>query len=176
VVFEDNALRFGHRHFPGDNLVSSAQSETFSPHNIAVLGGLLLLALILGEVVFNPHNDAAMAKPADTMEDIAMRLQPVVSLDNMRSSMSAASAAGDTASKSPDELYQGACLACHSTGAAGAPKIGDAGAWSQRISKGLEALVSSAINGIGAMPPRGGSQYSDEQMQAVVEYLLAESK
>ena len=86
--------------------MSSAQSETFSPHNIAVLGGLLLLALILGEVVFNPHNDAAMAKPADTMEDIAMRLQPVVSLDNMRNSVNAASAAGDTASKSPDELYQ----------------------------------------------------------------------
>jgi cytochrome c5 len=156
--------------------VSSAQSETFSPHNIAVLGGLLLLALILGEVVFNPHSDTAVAKPADTMEDIAMRLQPVVSLDNMRNSMNAASAAGDTASKSPDELYQGACLACHSTGAAGAPKLGDAGAWSQRISKGLEGLVSSAINGIGAMPPRGGSQYSDEQMQAVVEYLVAESK
>lgn len=156
--------------------MSSAQNETFSPHNIAVLGGLLLLALILGEVVFNPRGDATMAKPADTMEDIAMRLKPVVSLENMRNSVNAASAAGDTASKSPDELYQSACQACHATGAAGAPKMGDVGAWSQRISKGMDALISSAINGIGAMPPRGGSQYSDEQMKAVVEYLVAESK
>ncbi len=157
--------------------MSTAQNETFSPRNIAVLGGLLLLALILGEGVFNTHgDDAAMAKPANTMEAIAMRIQPVVSLDNMRSSMNAASAAGDTASKSPDQLYQGACLACHSTGAAGAPKIGDSAAWSPRVAKGLDSLITSAINGVGAMPPRGGSQYSEEQMRAVVEFIVAESE
>jgi len=157
--------------------VSTAQNETFSPQNIAVLGGLLALALILGEGVFNPHgNDVAMAEPVNTMEAIAMRIQPVVVLDKMRSSMNAGAAAGDTASKSPDQLYQGACLACHSTGAAGAPKIGDSGAWNDRISKGLDALVTAAINGVGAMPPRGGSQYNDEQMRAVIEYIVAESK
>ena len=156
--------------------MSSAQVETFSPQNIGVLLGLLLLAIILGEVVFNPHVDGAMAEPVDTMEDIAMRLKPVVSLDDMRSSMKAASVAGDTASKSPDQLYQGACLACHSTGAAGAPKIGDAAIWKERSAKGLDALVSGAINGVGAMPPRGGSQYDDDQIRAVIEYILAESK
>jgi len=156
--------------------VSSAQAETFSPHNISVLGGLLLLAIILGEVVFNPRVDEVMAAPVDTMEDIAMRLKPVVSLDDMRSSMKVASVAGDTANKSPDQLYQGACLACHSTGAAGAPKIGDAAIWNERSARGLDALVNSAINGVGAMPPRGGSQYDDDQIRAVVEYILAESK
>jgi cytochrome c5 len=157
--------------------VSTAKNETFSPKNITVLGGLLALALILGEGVFNPHgDDVAMAEPVNTMEAIAMRLKPVVTLDDMRSSMNAGSAAADTASKSPDQLYQGACLACHSTGAAGAPKIGDSGAWSARISKGLDALVTAAINGVGAMPPRGGSQYNDEQMRAVIEYIVAESK
>ena len=156
--------------------MSSAQVETFSPQNIGVLLGLLLLAIILGEVVFNPHVDGAMAEPVDTMEDIAMRLKPVVSLDDMRSSMKVASVAGDTASKSPDQLYQGACLACHSTGAAGAPKIGDAAIWKERSAKGLDALVSGAINGVGAMPPRGGSQYDDDQIRAVIEYILAESK
>ena len=156
--------------------MSSAQAETFSPHNISVLGGLLLLAIILGEVVFNPRVDGAMVEPVDTMEDVAMRLKPVVSLDDMRSSMKAASVAGDTANKSPDQLYQVACLACHSTGAAGAPKIGDAAIWNERSVRGLDALVNSAINGVGAMPPRGGSQYDDDQIRAVVEYILAESK
>jgi len=137
---------------------------------------LLLLALILGEGVFNPLGDDAMAKPDNTMEAIAMRIKPVVSLDDMRNSMKAASATGDTASKSPDQLYQGACMACHTTGAAGAPKIGDSGAWSSRIANGLDSLITSAINGVGAMPPRGGSQYNDEQMRAVVEYLVAESE
>jgi cytochrome c5 len=110
------------------------------------------------------------------MEDIALRLKPVVSLADMRGNMKMASAAGASANKSPDQLYQGACLACHTTGAAGAPKIGDAGAWKTRLGKGLDVLVSSAIKGIGAMPPRGGSQYNDDQMRAVVEYILAESK
>ena len=156
--------------------MSSAQPETFSPQNISVLGGLLLLAIILGEVVFNPKNDGAMAEPVDTIEDIAMRIKPVVSLDDMRSSMKVASVANDSANQSPDQLYQGACLACHTTGAAGAPKIGDVAIWKERGAKGLDALVSAAINGIGAMPPRGGSQYDDDQMRAVVEYILAESK
>ena len=157
--------------------MSEAQDETFSPHNITVLGGLLLIAIILGEVVIGPHgNEEMVVEPVDTMEDVAMRLQPVISLDEMRSSMSVASAAGDTADKSPDQLYQGACLACHSTGAAGAPKIGDAAAWTARLAKGLDSLVTSAINGIGAMPPRGGSQYNDDQVRATVEYILSESK
>jgi len=157
--------------------VSEAQDETFSPQNITVLGGLLLIAIILGEVVIGHHgNDEMAVEVVDTMEDMAMRLQPVVSLGEMRSSMSVASAAGDTADKSPDQLYQGACLACHSTGAAGAPKIGDAAAWKARLAKGLDSLVTSAINGIGAMPPRGGSQYNDEQVRATIEYILSESK
>jgi cytochrome c5 len=157
--------------------VSEAQDETFSPRNITVLGGLLLIAIILGEVVVGQQGDDEMAaESVNTMEDMAMRLQPVVSLDEMRSSMTVASAAGDSMDKSPDQLYQGACLACHSTGAAGAPKIGDAAAWTARLAKGLDALVTSAINGMGAMPPRGGSKYNDDQVRATVEYILSESK
>ncbi len=157
--------------------MSEAQDETFSPQNITVLGGLLLIAIILGEVVIGQHgNEEMVVEPVDTMEDMAMRLQPVVSLDEMRSSVSVASAAGDAADKSPDQLYQGACLACHSTGAAGAPKIGDSATWKARLAKGLDSLVTSAINGIGAMPPRGGSQYNDDQIRATIDYILSESK
>ena len=68
--------------------MSSAQNETFSPRNTAVLGGLLLLAVFLGEVVFNPLDKAGMSKP-DTLDDIAMRLKPVVSLDLLRNSAAA---------------------------------------------------------------------------------------
>jgi len=157
--------------------VSATQHETFSIHNITVLGGLLLIALIIGEVVIGPHSDEeVMAEAVDSMEDLAMRLKPVVTLADMRSNMSVASAAGSTANKSPAQLYQSACLACHTTGAAGAPKIGDGGAWSARLAKGLDVLVTSAIKGIGAMPPRGGSQFSDQQIESVVEYILNESK
>lgn len=157
--------------------MSAAQDETFSPHNITVLGVLLLIALILGEGVFNSQGDQdVVAAPVDTVEDVAMRLKPVVTLDDVRSTMMASSAGSGSADKSPDQLYQGACLACHSTGVAGAPKIGDAGAWKARLGNGLDAMIASAIIGKGAMPPRGGSQYSDDQMRAVIEYILAESK
>lgn len=56
-----------------------------------------------------------------------------------------------------EQVYVAACAACHDSGAAGAPKTGDAGAWSARLGQGLEGLVKSAINGKGAMPARGGN-------------------
>jgi cytochrome c5 len=166
--------------------VSAAQPETFSPKNLVVLGGLLAIALFLGEIVVGPPQNGGMAaKIGDTMEDIAMRLKPVVTLDDIRSgkstsgdgaSMAAASAAPDNANQTPDQLYQGACFACHGTGAAGAPKLGDAAAWTDRLAKGLDALVSSAVGGVGAMPPRGGSALDDDQIHSVVEYMMENSK
>lgn len=153
--------------------MSSAQNETFSPRNTAVLGGLLLLAVFLGEVVFNPLDKAGMSKP-DTLDDIAMRLKPVVSLGIMRSSANATAADG-AAGKSPEQLYQGACKACHDSGAAGAPKLGDEGAWAERVAQGLDALIEAAVKGVGGMPPRGGSQYSDAEMRSAVEYMAAAS-
>lgn len=155
-----------------------SHDELLSPRNMIVMGILLAIALFLGEVVIGPNtgDDEVVAQPVDTIEDIAMRLKPVVTLADMRSSMTMASAAGASADKSPAEMYQGACLACHTTGAAGAPKIGDPSAWTDRLGKGVDGLVTSAINGIGAMPPRGGSQLSDDQIRVVVEYILDESK
>ena len=157
--------------------MSAQQNEIFSPHNLTVLGVLLLIAIIIGEVVMpRPGEPKVVAEAEDSVNDIVMRLKPVVTLDEIRSRTTTMVAAGDTAARTPAQLYQGACLACHNTGAAGAPKLGDAGAWSERMAKGLDALVSSAINGIGAMPARGGSQLSDEQIRAVVEYIIDESK
>lgn len=164
--------------------MSATQSETFSPRNITVLGGLLLIAVFIGEVLIGPQNNGEMAaEPVDTIDDIAMRIEPVVTLEDIRSGKSAsggsggvAVAASDAGPKTPEQLYQGACLACHNTGAAGAPKLGDAAAWSERGAKGLDALVSSVINGMGAMPPRGGSQYDEEQIRQAVNYLLNNSK
>ena len=156
--------------------MSTAQSETFSPQNIGLLCTLLLIAVFLGEVVFPKHgNNDSMATSVDTVEAITKRIAPVVMLAEMHKNPMSAPVK-DMADMTPDELYAGACVACHSTGAAGAPKLGDAGEWKARNSKGLDSLISSAINGVGAMPPRGGSKYNDDQMKAVIEYILSESK
>ena len=157
--------------------MSESHSEVFSIPNTIVLGSLLLIAVFIGEVLIGPPSDEPpMVETPDTLEDIAMRIQPVVSLEEMRDSMMSASSAGSGVAQTPQQMYQSACLACHTTGAAGAPKIGDAGAWNARLDKGVDALVSSAINGIGAMPARGGSSLDDEQIRAVVEYILDQSK
>ena len=156
--------------------MSSEQHDTFSPKNLSVLGGLLLVALILGEGVFSRNNNDVVVKivGVGTMEDIAMRIKPVVTIDSILAS-GADAGSGEMAQKSAQELYQGACLACHASGVAGAPKVGDSAAWQGLLGDGMDALVASAIKGKGAMPPKGGSTYSDDQLRMVIEYILTES-
>jgi len=73
--------------------------------------------------------------------------------------------------------YRTACAACHMTGAAGAPKTGDKAAWKARIAAGMDTLVTNAIKGKGAMPPKGGRpNLTDAQVKAVVAYMVGESK
>ena len=72
--------------------------------------------------------------------------------------------------------YQMSCNACHGTGAAGAPMLGDTGAWEVRMEKGMDALMSNVINGIGAMPARGICMAcSDDDLQAIVNYMLTQN-
>ena len=70
--------------------------------------------------------------------------------------------------------YQSSCFACHSTGAAGAPKTGDAEAWKPRMEKGMDVLVQSVKDGLNGMPPTGlCADCSDEEYQALIEYMAA---
>ena len=68
-------------------------------------------------------------------------------------------AAAPAAGGKPDgkKTYDTACMACHATGAANAPKLGDKAAWAPRIKTGTEALYASVLKGKGAMPPKGGN-------------------
>jgi len=58
--------------------------------------------------------------------------------------------------KDGEAVYAGLCVACHGSGAAGAPKLGDKKAWRPRIAQGLETLIKHATEGYKAMPPKGG--------------------
>ena len=73
--------------------------------------------------------------------------------------------------------YQSACFACHGTGAAGSPKVGDKGAWKNRIAQGTGTLFDNAINGFKGMPAKGGNaSLSDAAVKAAVEYMIKNSK
>lgn len=80
----------------------------------------------------------------------------------------------------PDKIkaiYTASCAACHTTGAAGAPKLGDNSAWGPRIKAGDESLYNSALKGKNAMPPKGGNaSLSDADVKAVVDYMVSQSK
>lgn len=74
-------------------------------------------------------------------------------------------------------VYDSACFACHATGAAGAPLLGDSATWKPRIDQGMDALIFSALNGKGAMPPRGGRMdLSDDDIVASIGYMVSKSR
>ena len=74
-------------------------------------------------------------------------------------------------------VYLQICRACHATGVAGAPILGDRDAWSIRLSAGSEAMLQSALRGKGGMPPKGGHPgLSDEQVRAAMEYMISRSR
>jgi len=74
-------------------------------------------------------------------------------------------------------VYGAACFVCHTTGAAGAPKLGDKALWAPRIAQGMETLQMNALRGKGAMPPKGGRMdIPDADVLAAVAYMLSEAE
>lgn len=88
-------------------------------------------------------------------------------------------ATGGGEPRSGEEVYNAACLACHTTGAAGAPMLGDAVAWSGRIANGMDVLYDHGINGIpgtGMIAKGGCMNCSDEEVIAAVDYMVESSQ
>jgi cytochrome c5 len=75
------------------------------------------------------------------------------------------------------KIYESTCTACHATGVANAPKLGDKAAWAPRIKQGTDALLQSALKGKGAMPPKGGNAaLSDADLRAALEFMVSQAK
>ena len=97
-------------------------------------------------------------------EATARRLQPIGMVE-IRDASDAASL------KTGEQVYAAQCSACHATGAAGAPKLGDAAAWGPRVGAGYEALLNSSLKGKGAMGAQGGGDHSDFEIGRAVVYM-----
>jgi cytochrome c5 len=93
----------------------------------------------------------------------------------------AAAAVGDAAAaprkeRQGKEVVDAVCGECHASGRDGAPRIGDAAAWSSRASQGLTALTGHALKGIRKMPAHGGSKgVSDIEIQRAIVYMVNSS-
>lgn len=111
--------------------------------------------------------------------DIEARIKPFSDVCVQGEACSGGGEIAATEGRSGEEVYNGACLACHSAGIAGAPKVGDQVAWAARIGKGMEALYDSGINGIagsGMIAKGGCADCSDDEIRLAVDYMVDSSR
>ena len=73
-------------------------------------------------------------------------------------------------------LYKQACYVCHDSGLVNAPKLGDKLAWKARKTQPIATLIQTVVSGKGAMPPRGGTQYTDAQVKQIIVFMLSKVK
>ncbi len=141
----------------------------------AVLSVLVIIAVGFYFVADSVTSDSDDAGPNERMQaKILENIKPVGEV-NVGSVATAAApaAAGPRAGK---DVYGASCMACHNTGVAGAPKIGDKAAWSARAAKGVDGLLATAISGLNAMPPKGTcGACSDDELKGAIEYMLKET-
>jgi cytochrome c5 len=139
----------------------------------AVVAGFLvpiICIVLLVQYVTNADKVGA-GSSGQTPEAIAARLKPVADEGYV---LKGASAPKEL--QAGDAVYKAVCAACHATGAAGAPKVGDAGAWTARISQGQATLVGNAIKGVRAMPAKGGNPDLDAvEVERAVVYMANQS-
>lgn len=117
------------------------------------------------------------AAPASVKAPAAKKVasaKPQAAAGKAAATVQAQAAAGkDTAHADGKKLYQSACVACHTTGVANAPRLGDKTAWQPLIDRGMDSMMEVALKGKGAMPPRGASTADDATLRAAVEYMIS---
>ncbi len=141
-----------------------------------VLSVLVIVAIGFYFVADVVTSDKGEVVPDERMQaKIEKNIKPVgeVNVGEVPASAAPVVAAGPRSGK---DVYNSTCMACHGTGVAGAPKVGDKAAWSPRAGKGVDGLLKSAINGLNAMPPKGTcGACSDEELKGAIEHMLKET-
>lgn len=133
----------------------------------AVAGFFLVIVIGIILLVIFATNDRLVGAGTNSQsaEAVAARLRPVA-----EEGFTLVDANGPKVLQAGNAVYASVCAACHDSGAAGAPKLGDNGAWSARLAQGYDTLVKHAIEGVRAMPAKGGNPDLDnlEVARAVV--------
>jgi cytochrome c5 len=151
------------------------QSAIRTPKQLiaAIVAGFLvpIIAIILLVEYVASDSKVGAGSGGQTPEAIAERLAPVADQGFTLKDVNA-----PRVLQTAEAVYKSACMACHDTGAAGAPKIGDAGAWSARIAQGYDTLLKNAIAGVRGMPAKGGNpDLDDVEVARAVVYLTNKS-
>ena len=141
------------------------------------MAGLAVLAIILVIMAISLTSEVSESQPEAVVIENIKPVGQVYIAGESEPEPEPVAAAADAGPKSGDEVYNSSCAACHATGAAGAPKLGDAAAWAPRIAQGIDTMLSNAINGLNAMPPKGLCMAcSDEDLKVAIEYIVSQSQ
>ncbi|MDX2425855.1 MAG: c-type cytochrome [Cycloclasticus sp.] len=148
---------------------------------IAVLAGIAILIYIIATGLIGDDSSRTTAwqekKVLDRIKPLGEVATTIEEAQLASPKMEEAAPVVASSPMSAEQVYNTACLACHSTGVAGAPKTGDIAAWTPRIAQGEDVLFEHATKGFKGMPPRGGSsQLSDDEVKAAIDFMLATSQ
>lgn len=167
-----------------------SQDKQFYSTFFAIMAGLFVLMIVLIIIAGNLTSEVTEYAPDEV---VINNISPVGKVSVTGESTAApTTAAGSAAAgsqpaapepvasaapKSGDQVYNSSCAACHASGAAGAPKFGAAADWAPRVAKGMDSMLSNAISGLNAMPPRGLCMAcSDDELKAAIEYMVSNSQ
>ncbi len=132
---------------------------------VTIFGIILLVIFVTTTKLTGAGTDS------QTPEAIATRIRPVAD-----EGYALKDASAPKVLMAGEAVFTANCAACHSTGAAGAPKVGDNAAWGARIAQGAELLFKHAVDGIRAMPAKGGNpDLDDVEVARAVVYMANKS-
>lgn len=152
---------------------------------LGILGAIALAILVaamkmsdMTQSVYTRDGDEYQAAIADRIRPLGEVYLPGEELQATGPVVEAAAAPEPVAEVlSGPQVYNSACIACHGTGVAGAPMVGDTDAWTPRIAQGADILNDHAINGFGLMIAKGGrNDLSDDDVTKAVTYMVDESQ
>ena len=123
----------------------------------------IVVIIMLANFV-NFGNKTGAGSDGMTADAVGKRIQPVGRIE-IKDATDAATL------KTGEQVYTAQCSACHASGAAGAPKLGDEGLWGPRIKTGYDMLLTSALKGKGSMGAQGGGDFSDVEIGRAVVYM-----
>ncbi|MBR7975790.1 cytochrome c5 family protein [Burkholderia vietnamiensis] len=121
-------------------------------------------------------SSAAGASGADASNaQAAAAMAAIAAIPKAGDKPTAAPTSADAASAGK-ALYTQVCQACHAAGVLGAPKFGSKEDWAPRLKDSMDTVYNYALHGKGAMPPKGGSNASDADVKAAVDYMVNAAK
>jgi cytochrome c5 len=168
---------------PGLKLVKEIMSDAHNEHESAIKTPKQLVAAVIGffaVTIFGiillvqyvtTDKLAGAGSNSQAPEEVASRIAPVADAGYTLKDANAPKVL-----QTGEAIYTSTCAACHGAGVAGAPKFGDAGSWGARIAQGYDTVVKHAIEGLRAMPAKGGNpDLDDVEVARAVVYMANSS-